>query len=182
MGELDSSEPFGQRVITGLNEGVSLRLEGEGFKRVLALGSSIAYDVGRQPRRRLLDADGGLAWQRAPARPPHAAPPKKTCCSNYPVPFRHPLLAIAPQPGAPLGALSSQALAVGEDGEVARYEGPEIGWQPESLLNIAGVRQTPQLRAVAWPRRRAHTPSARKDRCGCGGRRRTCGKKTQRRR
>ena len=77
----------------------------------------------------------------------------------YPTPFRHTLTAVAPQPGAPVGALTSEALAVGDDGEVARYtvdrnqEGkkkvPE-GWQPEPLLGASGLH-TPRLRAVAWP-------------------------------
>src|SRR4029077_5809265 len=68
----------------------------------------------------------------------------------YPVPFHHALLAVAPQPGGAVGALTSEALAVGNEGEVARYL-PGEGWQPESLLNAAGRRTTPRLRAVAWP-------------------------------
>jgi len=66
------------------------------------------------------------------------------------VPFRHALLAIAPQPGASVAGSGSQALAVGDLGEVARYL-PGQGWQPESLLGAGGRRATPRLRAVAWP-------------------------------
>ncbi len=143
------STTFGERVITGLSEGVSLRLEGEEFRRVLALGASFAFDVGgRFGAAFSTPKEGWLGSANAPVHLTLA--PEENLLENYPTPFRHPLLAIAPQPGAPAGALSSQAIAVGEEGEVARYL-PGAGWQPESLLNIAGVRQTPQLRAVAWP-------------------------------
>jgi hypothetical protein len=148
---VSTSDPYGERVITGLNEGVTLRLEGTEFKRVLALGSSATYDVGASHGAAFSSATEG--WLGSARLPVHLTrDPEENLLRNYPVPFRHPLLAIAPQPGAPVGALSSQALAVGEAGEVARYEGTEVGWQPESLLNSAGVRQTPQLRAVAWPK------------------------------
>ena len=67
------------------------------------------------------------------------------------MPFRKALLAIAPQPGAPVGGLGSEALAVGDNGEVARYEGQKSGWVPESLLGPGGKFETPRLRSVAWP-------------------------------
>ena len=60
------------------------------------------------------------------------------------------LTAIAPQPGAAVGVESSEALAVGDHGEIARYR-PGKGWLPETLLGTGGQRQTPRLRAVAWP-------------------------------
>jgi hypothetical protein len=148
----DASNPqgFGQRVITGLPEGVSLRLEGASFVRVLALGGSEApNDVGgtlgaafSNPR------EGWLGNEFAPVH--LSLEPAPNRFTPYPVPFRHALTAIAPQPGAPVGALSSGALAVGDQGEVARYV-PGEGWQPESLLNAAGRPATPTLRAVAWP-------------------------------
>jgi hypothetical protein len=50
----------------------------------------------------------------------------------------------------PIGALTSQAIAVGDQGEVSRYI-PGRGWTPESLLSAGGRRETPRLRAVAWP-------------------------------
>jgi hypothetical protein len=143
------SSTYGERVISGLNEGVSLRLEGEEFRRVLALGSSAAYDVGGSRGAAFSDAtDGWLGSERLPVH--LTVTPEENLLQNYPVPFRHPLVAIASQPGVSVGALSSEAVAVGEEGEVARYK-PGAGWQPESLLNSAGVRQTPHLRAVAWP-------------------------------
>ncbi len=144
------SAPFGERVITGLPEGVTLRLEGEEFKRVLALGGSEpANDVGGTLGAAFSTATEG--WLGNEELPVHLTlNPEPNRLAPYPVPFRLPLLAVAPQPGAPVGALSSQALAVGEEGEVARYM-PGAGWEPESLLNIGGRRETPQLRAVAWP-------------------------------
>ncbi|HME02562.1 MAG TPA: hypothetical protein VKG38_05965 [Solirubrobacteraceae bacterium] len=144
--------PFGERVITGLAEGESLRLEGESFATVLALGGSgnpsdnpgggdgAAFS---NPREGWLGTELGL-----PVHLSLAAPVNKL--SPWPVPFRRPLFALAAQPGAPVGALSSEALAVGERGEVARYE-PGKGWQPESLFAPGGRVERPLLRAVAWP-------------------------------
>jgi hypothetical protein len=141
---------FGQRVITGFPGGVSLRLDGASFTRVLALGGGEPpNDVGgtfgaafASPR------EGWLGDERLPVHlTVHPAPSR---VSAYPVSFRHTLVAIAPQPGAPAGALSSEALAVGDLGEVARYE-PGKGWMPESLLTSGGRRATPRLRSVAWP-------------------------------
>jgi hypothetical protein len=60
------------------------------------------------------------------------------------------LLAAAPEPGQPVGALGSEALAVGAAGQVARYL-PGQGWEPEALLRSSGKRATPTLRGVAWP-------------------------------
>jgi hypothetical protein len=147
----DPSAGFGQRVITGLGEGVSLRLEGGSFVRVLALGADERsfLDVGgtrgaafSSPR------EGWLGNERMPVHLTQNPAPNRL--TPYPVPFRHPLLALAPQPGVPVGSLSSQALAVGEQGEVARYT-PGQGWQPESLLSAGGRVSRPPLRAVAWP-------------------------------
>jgi hypothetical protein len=146
----NGSTPYGERVITGLPEGITLRLEGEEFKPVLSLGSSPHASVGDVRGAAFSSAtEGWLGRMRLP--PEHLTlTPEPNLLQNYPVPFSHPLLAIAPQPGAPAGALSSQALAVGEDGEVARYS-PGAGWHPESLLSAGGTRATPPLRAVAWP-------------------------------
>ncbi|MCL2768481.1 MAG: hypothetical protein FWD42_00015 [Solirubrobacterales bacterium] len=66
------------------------------------------------------------------------------------MPFRHPLLALAQAPGSAPGDPSSEALAVGLDGQVGRFV-PGEGWRPEGLYNAAGEAQTPVLRGVAWP-------------------------------
>ncbi len=143
-------EGLGERVITGFAEGVSLRLEGTSFTRVLALGGSPALnDVGgtfgaafSNPR------EGWLGQARLPVHLTlHPAPSR---LEPWPTAFRHALVAIAPQPGTSVGSLSNEALAVGDQGEVARYE-PGKGWMPESLLDPGGRVETPRLRAVAWP-------------------------------
>ncbi len=141
--------PFGERVITGLGEGVTLRLEGESFQRVLSLGGSRApNDPGGTFGAAFSSAREG--WLGDDEMPIHLTlDPAPDRLDPYPTPFRHTLTAIAPQPGAPVGALTSQALAVGDNGEVARYL-PGQGWQPEPLLGASGLR-TPRLRAVAWP-------------------------------
>lgn len=145
--------PFGERVITGLSEGVSLRLEGETFTRVLALGGGAA--AGQDPGATFGAAFSAAAegWLGDGTMPVHLTlQPAPDRLTPWPVPFRHPLYAIAPEPGAPIGALSSEALAVGEDGAVARFK-PGEGWIPESLF---GPGERPEakvrLRAVAWPR------------------------------
>jgi hypothetical protein len=141
---------LGERVITGLPEGVSLRLDGDSFTRVLALGGGpLTFPGGiygaafSNPREGWLGEGGHL--------PIHLTlHPTASRLEPWPVSFRHALLAVAPQPGAPIGALSSEALVVGDRGEVARYE-PGKGWLPESLLGPGGRHETPRLRAVAWP-------------------------------
>jgi hypothetical protein len=145
-----SGAPFGERVITGLAEGVSLRLEGTEFKRVLALGSAPApNDVGGTYGSAFADAREG--WLGQFGLPVHLTiEPDASRLTPWPVSFRHALLAIAPQPGAPVGALSSEALAVGDVGEVARYK-PGQGWLPESLFGSGGKVVKPVLRAVSWP-------------------------------
>jgi hypothetical protein len=143
-------EGLGERVISGLSEGVSLRLDGTSFTRVLALGgSNPPNDVGgtfgaafSNPR------EGWLGQARLPVH--LTTHPSATRLTPWPTAFRHALIAIAPQPGASIGSLTSEALAVGDQGEVARYE-PGKGWTPESLLDPAGRVLTPRLRSIAWP-------------------------------
>jgi hypothetical protein len=140
---------FGQRVIAGLLDGVSLRLDGADFTRVISLGGWEPDPVGTTLGAAFSEPRDG--WLGSAVLPVHLTPRRAPSrLTPYPVPFRHALLAIAPQPGAPTGALASQALAVGDQGEVARYL-PGEGWQPESLLGAGGRRATPRLRAVAWP-------------------------------
>jgi hypothetical protein len=140
---------FGERVIAGLPSGVTLRLDGEAFTKVYALGGSPTQDVGGSYGAAFASArEGWLGQVLLPVHLTTNAQPSQL--TNWPVPFRHALLALAPQPGAPAGAAGSQALAVGDRGEVARYQ-PGSGWMPESL-GIGTSHPTPRLRAVAWPR------------------------------
>jgi hypothetical protein len=147
----NSGDPFGERVITGLHEGVSLRLEGSSFQRVLALGAG--HDAEEVPGARFGAAFSKPTegWLGESLLPVHLTEePVAGKLTPWPVPFRTPLLAIAPQPGAPVGALSSEALAVGLNGAVARYK-PGKGWLPETLFGPGQKKVEAQLRAVAWP-------------------------------
>jgi hypothetical protein len=146
-----NSGTYGERVITGLSEGASLRLEGESFTRVLSLGGGQGAQQNPGAEHGAAFSEPGEGWLGVGGLPIHlareAAPTKLT---PWPVPFRHALLAIAPQPGMPVGSLSSEALVVGDLGQVARFK-PGEGWLPESLYGPGGRVETPRLRAVAWP-------------------------------
>ncbi len=140
-------EGLGERVITGLADGVSLRLDGSEFTRVLSLGGEEGAGFGAA------FSDPHEGWLGKQALPVHLTPAAAASASRFapwPVSFHDALTAIAPQPGAPVGASTSEALAVGDRGEVARYK-PGEGWLPETLLGPGGRRQEPRLRAVAWP-------------------------------
>jgi hypothetical protein len=147
-----TAEGLGERIITGLPEGVSLRLQGTTFTEVRALGASARpLDVGGSYGAAFSSPqEGWLGQELLPVHLTARANEARSRLSPWPVPFRDALLALAPQPGAPVGALSSQALAVGDQGEVARYV-PGEGWLPESLLGPGGRREHPRLRALAWP-------------------------------
>ncbi|HET7484625.1 MAG TPA: hypothetical protein VFJ64_04540 [Solirubrobacterales bacterium] len=139
-----SSDPFGEREITGLDQGAMLSLEGTGFTRLALAGG----DAGSSEGAALDEAGEGWLGARPPIHITRAPEPDRL--APWPVPFRRPLTAIAPQPSASVAALGSEALAVGAEGEVARYLSGQ-GWVPESLLTGSGVRAKPTLRAVAWP-------------------------------
>jgi hypothetical protein len=132
---------FGTRAITGIGQGAILIFENGGFSRIPLSGNG-----GGSAGAALSAPDQG--WLGPSYR--LTREPAPSGLQPWPVPFRRPLLAVAPQPGVTVGALSSQALAVGSAGEVARYV-PGVGWQPESLLTGSGSRSTPNLRGVAWP-------------------------------
>jgi len=146
------SEPYGERVIAGLFEGMALRLEGEEFKPVLSIGGG---------SDKLPEAVPGKLYGAAFSSPSegwlgYSIPVHLTASSEpdrlgyWPVATRHALLALAPEPGAPVAALSSEALAVGEEGAVDRYK-PGEGWLPEHLFGPGERIEDPNLRAVAWP-------------------------------
>jgi hypothetical protein len=143
---------YGQRVITGLPEGVSLRLQGESFVRMLALGGGAQAEDDPGARFGAAFASPAEGWLGVASLPVHlTTQPAPSRLTPWPAPFRTPLLAIAPQPGAAVGALSSEALAVGDKGAVIRFK-PGRGWIPESLFGIGQkVEREVRLRSVAWP-------------------------------
>jgi hypothetical protein len=148
------SDP-GTRIITGVNGGRAIL-------RLTPGQSSFSYVAGDGPNVGTTAAftdptDGWLGYNGNggdgyPAAPTQvtATQPSGNGLTEWPVDFREPLTAIAAQPGTTAGAGDSGALAVGIDGAAARYV-PDEGWEPEYLYNSAGVRQTPNLRGVAWP-------------------------------
>ena len=142
--------PYGERVIAGLSEGVLLRLQGGSFEKVLSIGGgeTAASVPGRIYGAAFSEAGEGWLGFSLPVR--MTARPASDQLTYWPVATHHPLLAIAPQPGAPPAAESSEALAVGASGGVARYK-PGQGWLPESLFGPGERIERPNLRAVAWP-------------------------------
>ena len=136
---------FGSRVIGGYGDGATMVLEGDRFERVLGAGRSIG------PSGLLAFANPDEGWIGGSVLTYVAEQAPRDDTQPWPVPFRRPLLAVASEPGKPVGALDARALAVGDDGQVARYV-PGSGWAPEYLLDGNDARATPRLRGVAWPR------------------------------
>jgi hypothetical protein len=147
---------YGERLITGFPGGISWRLQGTAFTRVLALGGGENSEQTPGARFGAAFTKPEEGWLGLGTLPVHVTTsPEPTHLTPWSVPFRHPLLAIAPQPGAAVGALTSEALAVGDQGAVARYK-PGAGgapgqWVPESLFGPGQRLEKPRLRAVAWP-------------------------------
>jgi hypothetical protein len=139
-----STGPYGERAITGVGQGAILNLEGRAFSRIPLASGNAGSELGAA----LSAPDEGWLGARPPLQLTRNPEPARL--QSWPVPFRRPLTAVAPEPGATVGALDSEALAVGDDGQVARYL-PGQGWEPEFLLRSSGRRATPTLRAVAWP-------------------------------
>lgn len=139
-----SSGQFGTRAITGVGQGAILSLEAATFRRLTFVGG----DAGSKEGAALSSPEEG--WLGASPPLQLTRNPQAARLQPWPVPFKRPLTAVAPEPGAPLGGLDSEALAVGDEGQVARYL-PGRGWEPEFLTRGNGKRATPTLRGVAWP-------------------------------
>ncbi|MGO9489806.1 MAG: hypothetical protein ACLQBB_12345 [Solirubrobacteraceae bacterium] len=139
---------YGERIVTGLPDGQMLRLgAGGSFNAVNSLGGQAGAEFGAA------FASSTDGWLGKALLPVHVTTPGNLAPNRlqpWPVPFRYALTALAPEPGAPVGEESSEVLAVGDNGEVARYH-PGEGWFPETLPGPGGKRATPRLRAVAWP-------------------------------
>jgi hypothetical protein len=139
-----SGGAFGQRVVTGVGQGAILSFAASAFQRIPLAGGDAGASLGAA----LSAPDSGWLGANPPLR--LTRNPEAARLQSWPVPFRRPLTAVAPEPGAPVGSLDSEALAVGDNGQTARYV-PGQGWEPEFLLSGAGKRVTPTLRGVAWP-------------------------------
>jgi hypothetical protein len=144
-------EEFGTRAITGIGKGAMMMFENGAFSRIPLDGnggSSAGAAIAWPEKEELAGGHGIEGWIGPSFRLTREAVPSGL--ASWPVPFRHPLTAVVAQPGAVVGGLESQALAVGDDGQVARYL-PGVGWQQESLPGSGNIRATPNLRGVAWP-------------------------------
>lgn len=144
----NESDP-GTRIVTGLEDGALLALHGAG---------DFVYTIGGGGggRSAFLSAQQGWIGEAGTiggneAQIVHVTGvPEASQLQSWPTPFRRPLLALAQQPGTAPGDSSAEALAVGDQGEIARYI-PGQGWTAEFLYNGSGEVQRPRLRGVAWP-------------------------------
>lgn len=141
----------GTRIIAGSEHGVLLILGGAGdFQYTMGAGRG-EQGAFVSPTEGWLSGAAAVGESIAGAQVVHVSTTlEPSQLASWPVPFRRPLLAIAPAPGTTPGEAGAQALAVGDRGQIARYV-PGEGWTPEFLYNAAGVVQTPRLRGVAWP-------------------------------
>lgn len=158
-----SSSELGTRVITGLPGRAMLELANGNFTYMAGAGGEPGLDPGGaafyHSSSGALEgwiADGvykendgpdGEGQSQAIAVTKHESTDQ---LHEEPVPFRHPLLAVAQAPGTTPGDPNAEALAVGIDGEVGRYT-PGQGWHPEGLYNSEGEALPLTLRGVAWP-------------------------------
>ena len=140
---------YGTRIITNpllpggsdaTNMGSYLSFEGTAFTWMPGAGSDNA------PGGAFYTPQDG--WLEGPVQITTTQQPPRLV--GWPVSARAPFTAIAQQPGSPTGDLDAQALAVGAEGVVARYN-PGHGWEREFLLTGSGAVSSPTLRAVAWP-------------------------------
>jgi Transglycosylase SLT domain len=146
----------GTRVIAGLPHGALLRFSAGGFSYLPGgggVGASSAAFV--SPEEGWLEgasgASGSLAYHMGAQLLHVTAAPAANQLRSWPVPFRRPLTAIVGEPGTAPGEANAQALAVGAEGQIARYL-PGQGWTPEFLYSATtGERMRPSLRGVAWP-------------------------------
>jgi hypothetical protein len=160
----------GTRLIVGLEEGALLQLRGSG---------NFAYEVGwggfgsadaefASPEEGWVsnagDSSAGQLVHVTPTAAAAGASAEEELCElhqlcAWPLTFRRPLLALAQQPGTPDGDSCAEVLAVGDQGQISRYEpGPASGqgckpggWTPEFLYTATGQVAMPTLRGVAWP-------------------------------
>jgi hypothetical protein len=154
----------GTRVLTGLPARAMLELANGSFSYTVGAGGEAGFDPGAAALYRSSSqapvegviADGQNPGEDGPDGEGQSQEIDVTAHAEgdqlheEPVPFRHPLLALAQAPGATPGDPGAEVLAVGLEGQIGRYI-PGQGWRPEALYDSAGQAQTPTLRGVAWP-------------------------------
>jgi hypothetical protein len=143
----------GTRLIAGLPHGALLRFSDGSFSYLPGgggYGASSAAFVSTEEGW-LGGVSGGSGYHLGAQLLHVTTTPTANQLSSWPVPFRRPLTAVAGQPGRAPGEADAEVLAVGAEGQVARYL-PGQGWTPEYLYSsTTGLRQRPGLRGVAWP-------------------------------
>jgi hypothetical protein len=155
-----SATDAGTRIVAGLPDGAMLELTGGGFEYTIGAGGSGDGEFGTALS---LSGQGSIeqGWigegqthaadDQGQSQIVHITPqPEGDQLRQMPVPFRHPLLALAQAPGSTPAEPGAEAIAVGAKGEIGRFT-PGQGWRSESLYNSSGEVQTPTLRGVAWP-------------------------------
>jgi hypothetical protein len=148
------------RVLTGLPGGAMLELAGGDFQYTIGAGGGgdgtfgAAFDLSAQgsiEQGWIGEGEASGADDQGQSQIVDVTPqPQGDQLQQMPVPFRHPLLALAQAPGSTPGEPGAAAIAVGAKGEIGRFT-PGQGWRSESLYNSSGDVQTPTLRGVAWP-------------------------------
>ncbi len=140
---------YGSRIVTNpllpggqdsTNMGSYLSFEGTSFSWMPGAGSDNA------PGGAFYSPQDG--WLEGPVQITTTQQPARLV--GWPVSARAPFTSVAQAPGSPTGDLGAQALAVGTEGAVARYN-PGHGWEREFLLTGGGAVSSPTLRGVAWP-------------------------------
>jgi hypothetical protein len=150
----------GNRIITGLPGGATLELAGGAFEYTIgaggegggAFGAALDFSAqGSVERGWIGEGESGTVDDQGQSQIVHITPQSQADqLQQMPVPFRHPLLALAQAPGSTPGESDAAAIAVGAKGEIGRFT-PGQGWRSESLYSSSGEVQTPTLRGVAWP-------------------------------
>jgi hypothetical protein len=141
----------GTRIVAGLENGALLRFQhGGDFSYLVGGGGNASGDAAFvSPEDGWIAAAANAGANSAQVE--HVTnSPTPSSLQAWPLPFRRPLTAIAPQPGTAPGDPAAQALAVGDQGQIARYL-PGEGWTREFLYQASGAVATPRLRGVAWP-------------------------------
>ncbi len=145
------STDLGTRIVSGLEDGALLRFQGSGdFRYLVGGGGNSSADAAfASPSEGWISAAAAAGANSAQVE--HVSTdPSPSSLQAWPLPFRRPLLAIATQPGSTPGEAGAQALAAGDQGQIARYL-PGEGWTREFLYKATGAVATPRLRGVAWP-------------------------------
>ncbi len=145
------STDLGTRIVSGLEDGALLRFQGSGdFRYLVGGGGNSSADAAfASPSEGWISAASAAGANSAQVEHVTTSPTPSPL-QAWPLPFRRPLLAIATQPGSAPGDAGAQALAVGDQGQIARYL-PGEGWTREFLYKATGAVATPRLRGVAWP-------------------------------